>query len=105
MNPVDLTATAAVLPSAWASRILAEVGTAAVKLLRMDGRPLPTEVHPTAEALLVLDGRLELTTAGTEITLLPGELYRIPARTEHAVRPGSHGTLLIVEVPEEAPVA
>ncbi|MFI5527250.1 cupin domain-containing protein [Kitasatospora sp. NPDC051853] len=102
MNQVDLSATAAQLPAAWASQVLAEVGTAVVKLLRMDGRPLAPEVHPTPEVLLVVEGRLELLTGGADFTLGPGEAYHLAAGVEHAVRPGSHGTLLIVEVPEAA---
>ncbi|MFD0532094.1 cupin domain-containing protein [Kitasatospora arboriphila] len=56
-TPVDLAAAAAALPDAWSSRLLGHVGSAAVKVLRMDGQPLAIEHHPTAEALLVLDGR------------------------------------------------
>jgi hypothetical protein len=53
---------ASALPGAWSSRLLGEIGTASVKLLRMDGTPA--------------------------------------AGAAHAVGSGSHGTLLIVEVPE-----
>ncbi len=98
--PVDLAAVAAALPAAWSSRLLGQVGGAAVKVLRMDGRTLDTEHHPTAEALLVLDGRLELVVDGAESTVGPGGLAWVPAGARHAVRPGSHGTLVIVEVPE-----
>ncbi|MFB7675386.1 cupin domain-containing protein [Kitasatospora purpeofusca] len=101
VNPIDLSAAASELPEAWASRVLQQVGTAAVKVMRMDGRPLPVESHDNPEVLLVLDGRLELLLDGVEFTVGPGELHRIPARAAHAVRPGSRGTLLIVEVPEE----
>ncbi|MFE6750948.1 cupin domain-containing protein [Kitasatospora purpeofusca] len=100
MNPIDLSAAASALPEAWASQVLQQVGTAAVKVMRMDGRPLPVESHDNAEVLLVLDGCLELLVDGAEFTVGPGELHRIPARADHAVRPGSRGTLLIVEVPE-----
>ncbi|MFJ4092855.1 cupin domain-containing protein [Kitasatospora sp. NPDC089913] len=100
VNPIDLSAAASALPAPWASQLLEQVGTAAVKVLRMDGRPLPVESHDNAEVLVVLDGRLELLLEGAEVTVGPGELHRIPARAEHAVRPGSRGTLLIVEVPE-----
>nr|BEK64562.1 hypothetical protein KPHV_17890 [Kitasatospora purpeofusca] len=100
VNPIDLSAAASALPTPWESQVLEQVGTAAVKVLRMDGRPLPVEVHDNPEALLVLSGRLELVVDGVEFTVGPGELHRIPARTAHAVRPGSEGTLLIVEVPE-----
>ncbi|WP_234326438.1 cupin domain-containing protein [Streptomyces sp. NRRL S-495] len=101
VNPIDLSAAASALPAPWASHLLGQVGTAAVKVLRMDGRPLPVESHVNPEVLLVLDGRLELLLEGAEVTVGPGELLRIPARAAHAVRPGSRGTLLIVEVPEE----
>ncbi|MFF1868390.1 cupin domain-containing protein [Streptomyces sp. CB03911] len=97
MTLVDLAAVAAALPAPWSSRPLAEVGDARVKVLRMSGAGLPQERHPTAEALLVLDGRLELEVAGRLVPVLAGQLYVVPADTPHAVRAGSHGTLLIVE--------
>ncbi|MER7701904.1 cupin domain-containing protein [Kitasatospora sp. NPDC097605] len=97
MNPVDLYEAASALPTPWNSRVLGRVGTAAVKVLRMDGRPLPVEVHDAAELLLVLDGRLELLVEDVELTLGPGEVYRVAAGARHAVRPGSTGTLVLVE--------
>ncbi|MFJ8432094.1 cupin domain-containing protein [Kitasatospora sp. NPDC094019] len=103
LRPIDLSGVASALPAPWASELLEQVGTAAVKVLRMDGRPLPVESHDNAEVLVVLGGRLELLVDGVEVTVGPGELHRIPAGAAHAVRPGSRGTLLIVEVPEEAP--
>ncbi|MEU6488685.1 cupin domain-containing protein [Streptomyces sp. NPDC046887] len=97
MTTVDLRKAAAALPEAWTSRLLGRVGGAGVKVLRMDGRPLPPESHPTAEALLVLDGELRLTVGGRELALRPGEVQLVEAGVEHTVRPGSHGTLLLVE--------
>ncbi|MCX5208115.1 cupin domain-containing protein [Kitasatospora sp. NBC_00240] len=97
MTLVDLAAVAAALPGPWSSRVLGEVGDTQVKVLRMDGTGLPAESHPTAEALLVLDGRLELEVAGCLVPVPAGQLYVLPADTPHAVRAGSHGTLLIVE--------
>ncbi|MFF7456344.1 cupin domain-containing protein [Kitasatospora sp. NPDC008115] len=97
MNPVDLYEAASALPTPWDSRALGRVGTAVVKVLRMDGRPLPVEVHDAAELLLVLDGRLELLVDGVELTIGPGELHEVAAGARHAVRPGSTGTLLLVE--------
>ncbi|WP_312018553.1 cupin domain-containing protein [Streptomyces sp. I05A-00742] len=97
MHPTDLTATAAQLPLAWSSLTVSQTETARVKVLRMDGRPVPEERHDDPEALLVLDGRLLLTVDGHPVTVGPGELYEVPARTPHAVRPGSRGTLVIVE--------
>ncbi|MFD9691278.1 cupin domain-containing protein [Kitasatospora sp. NPDC059146] len=100
MSVLDVNEEANQLPDAWRSVVLERVGTAAVKVLRMDGRELEEEVHGTAEVLVVTDGVLELDLDGEELTVGTGELCRIPAGTRHAVRAGSHGTLLIVEVPE-----
>ncbi|MFD6416898.1 cupin domain-containing protein [Streptomyces sp. NPDC060194] len=97
MEPVHLAETAADLPSAWASRTLGEVGPARVKLLRMDELPVAEERHAVAETLLVLDGVLELSLDGEPLTVRSGELITIDAGLPHAVRPGSRGTLLIVD--------
>ncbi|WKX70860.1 cupin domain-containing protein [Streptomyces sp. XD-27] len=98
VSPVNLNETAAGLPQAWSSLVLGRVGSACVKVLRMDELPLAEESHEAPEALLVLDGRLELAVAGRPVTVRSGELYLIPAGTPHAVRPGSRGTLVIVEL-------
>ncbi|MFK8848134.1 cupin domain-containing protein [Streptomyces sp. Ac-502] len=101
MKAIDVRATAAALPEAWSSRALGEVGAARVKVLRMDEVPGEEEAHGTAEALFVLDGRLELSVGGTDVSVGPGELYLVPAGARHAVRAGSHGTLLIFEAATE----
>ncbi|WBP89583.1 cupin domain-containing protein [Kitasatospora cathayae] len=100
MSLVDVKEEAAQLPDAWRSVVLGRVGTAAVKVLRMDGRELEAEVHGTAEVLFVADGVLELEVEGEGLTVGAGKLCRIPAGARHAVRAGSRGTLLIVEVAE-----
>ncbi|WP_030622745.1 cupin domain-containing protein [Streptomyces sclerotialus] len=97
MNVVDIRSTAAELPDAWRSLLLGQVGSTGVKVLRMDGRPLPPESHDTAEALLVVDGTLRLTADGTEVEVHAGEMYIVDASVEHAVLPDSRGTLVIVE--------
>ncbi|MFI7006651.1 cupin domain-containing protein [Streptomyces sp. NPDC050145] len=63
----------------------------------MDGSALPSESHETAETLLVVDGTLRLTAAGAEVDVREGEMYVVEAGVEHAVRPGSRGTLVIVD--------
>ncbi|QKW08684.1 cupin domain-containing protein [Streptomyces sp. NA04227] len=97
MNAIDLPDTAANLPEAWNSLLLGQVGGAGVKVLRMDGHPGEPESHDRAEALLVLDGVLRLVADGIEVDVRAGELYLVEAGVEHAVRPGSRGTLVIVE--------
>ncbi|NUW01507.1 cupin domain-containing protein [Streptomyces sp. CAI 127] len=97
MSVIKVSEAATALPRAWSSTSLARVGTASVRVLRMDALPVEEERHDEAEALLVLDGRLELSVAGHEVTVGPGEMYVVGAGAAHAVRPGSRGTLLIVE--------
>ncbi|GAA1250996.1 hypothetical protein GCM10009665_47110 [Kitasatospora nipponensis] len=100
MTVIDLLGTTTDLPHSWRSRLLAEVGTARVKVLRMDELPVEQECHAATEVLLVLDGRLELLLAGRPVTVRSGELVTVPAGCPHAVRPGSSGTLVIVETAE-----
>ncbi|MFF7246289.1 cupin domain-containing protein [Embleya sp. NPDC008237] len=101
MNAVNLAEIAAGLPQAWSSRALGTVGAACVKVLRMDEMPVREESHAAGEALLVLDGRLEMKVDGEPVSVRAGELFMMPARTPHTVLPGSRGTLVIVDVPQE----
>lgn len=98
MPLMNLVSEGAALPQAWRSRVLGKVGPANVKVLRMDALPLEEEAHPYDEALLVLDGVMELTVAGVPATVRAGELYLVEARTPHAVREGSQGTLVIIDL-------
>jgi mannose-6-phosphate isomerase-like protein (cupin superfamily) len=98
MTRLDLMETASDLAEAWRSRVLGRVGTASVKVLRMSEMPVEVEVHETDEALIVMDGRLELELGGRAASVTPGELCMVAAGTPHAVLPGSNGTLLIIEV-------
>ncbi|MEU5978879.1 cupin domain-containing protein [Streptomyces sp. NPDC047315] len=100
MSPINVFEAASALPDAWSSRVLGRVGTASVKVLRMDDKPLEAESHGTAEMLFVLVGKLELVVDDVDVTVGPGGMYCVPAGARHAVRPGSWGTLVIVEVPE-----
>ncbi|MGB5108762.1 MAG: cupin domain-containing protein [Formosimonas sp.] len=89
---------AADLPQAWSSSILANVGNANFKVLRMDEREYADESHPYVEVLLVLDGQLNLLIDQQLIVVQSGESYTIPAHTPHAVTQGSFGTLVILDV-------
>lgn len=97
MSLIDPGSVAGALPAAWRSRPLGRVGSACVKVLRMDALPVAEESHTSDEVLLVLDGRMELEVGGSPVSVGPGEMYLVPAGTVHAVRPGSRGTLMIVE--------
>ncbi|MET8728022.1 cupin domain-containing protein [Streptomyces parvus] len=97
MSVIKVSEAASALPRAWSSTALARVGTASARVLRMDALPVEEERHDEAEVLLVLDGRLELSVDGHEVTVGPGEMYVVGAGAGHAVRPGSRGTLVILE--------
>ncbi|GAB3319706.1 cupin domain-containing protein [Luteimonas notoginsengisoli] len=93
----NLVALASSLPQAWQSRIVGRPAGANFKVVRMDGRAYPNESHSFDEALLVLEGHMNLQ-FGTAITRVgAGEVYIVPAGVPHAVAEGSHGTLVIVD--------
>jgi quercetin dioxygenase-like cupin family protein len=99
-HPIDLKATAARLPDAWRSTVLGTAAGAHFKVLRMDGTEYPDEVHPFNEALLVLDGVMNLQLGDTVTAVRAGEVFIIPANTPHGVAAGSHGVLVIVDQPD-----
>ncbi|MFT3763639.1 MAG: cupin domain-containing protein [Pseudoxanthomonas sp.] len=96
MNLINLKSTAAKLDT-WKSVVLARVGSANIKVMRMDGTPYPDETHDYPEGLLVVDGQLNLTVGSEAITVKAGEIYVVPVGVAHAVAPGSTGTLVIFD--------
>jgi quercetin dioxygenase-like cupin family protein len=96
MSLVDLKLTVAKV-EAWKSSILAKVGGANIKVMRMDGQPYPNESHDYLEGLLVVDGQLNLTIGVDAITVRAGEIFIVPVGVVHAVAPGSVGTLVIFD--------
>lgn len=64
MSLYDLKTEALALPETRHSRVLGRIGTANLKVLRMDERSVIEEVHEYDEGLLVIDGRLELGVKG-----------------------------------------
>src|SRR5688500_10542300 len=98
MNPVNLISEAHTLPH-WRSAIVARVGGVNVKIERMNAEPQPAETHDDfAEALVVLEGRLELDCDGTRVSIGEGEMFVVPMKTPHQVVAGSEGILLIVNM-------
>ncbi|HAT1644614.1 TPA: cupin domain-containing protein [Raoultella planticola] len=96
----DLATEARAIPEAWHSHLLGRVGTAHLKVLRMDERSVTEEVHEYDEGLLVIDGRLELSVKGKKISVTTGQLYVAKAGIPHTVETGSFGTLVIIDLPE-----
>ncbi|CAM7148067.1 MULTISPECIES: cupin domain-containing protein [Enterobacter] len=102
MSLYDLKTEANTLNEAWRSRVLGNIGEANLKILRMDERSVAEEVHEYDEGLLVIDGRLELSVNGKNISVSAGELYIAKAGVPHTVETGSVGTLVIIDLPEPA---
>lgn len=61
---------------------------AALGLLSLqDGAAVPAHVHAeSAEFLYVLEGRAEMTIAGTVVAITKGDALRIPAGVEHSAK-------------------
>ena len=97
MGKINLQALAASLPAAWRSKVVGQTAGANFKVVRMDHSGYPDEVHAFDEALLVLDGQMNLRFADGVVPVASGEVYIVPSGTPHAVAPGSHGTLIIID--------
>ncbi|MGV2287381.1 cupin domain-containing protein [Trinickia sp. YCB016] len=98
MSLIDFDTFAASLPDAWKSSIVGHVGPARIKVLKMDEQAYGEETHDYNEALIVASGELKLQVAGETILVGAGQMYLAEAGVPHAVLPGSHGTLVIVDV-------
>ncbi|GAB1595332.1 cupin domain-containing protein [Lysobacter claricitrinus] len=93
----DLVALASSLGEAWRSTVVGRAAGANLKIVRMDGRAYPDESHSFDEALLVLEGQMNLHIGGAITCVRAGEVYIVPADVAHAVAEGSHGTLVIID--------
>jgi mannose-6-phosphate isomerase-like protein (cupin superfamily) len=97
MTKTNLHERAAELPEAWRSIVVGRAAGANLKVLRMDGSAYPNEVHDFDEALLVLDGQMNLDLGGHVVQVRAGEVCIVPAGHPHAVAPESWGILVIVD--------
>jgi mannose-6-phosphate isomerase-like protein (cupin superfamily) len=97
MNKSNLLLQASQLSGPWRSVVIGQAAGANVKVLRMDDRAYPNETHEFAEALLVLEGQMNLELQDKIISVKHGEVFIVPAGIPHAVAPGSHGTLVIID--------
>lgn len=98
MALVDFESLAADLPKAWTSSIIGQVGPARIKVVRMDDQAYEEETHDYNEGLLVLNGRMMLEVQGEEVVVTTGQMYLAVAGVPHSVLPGSHGTLVIIDM-------
>ncbi len=97
MSKVDLAASAASLPDAWRSQVVGRAGGANFKVLRMDASAYPDECHDFDEALLVLEGQMNLEIQNAVLAVRAGEVFIVPAGVPHAVAAGSSGVLIIID--------
>lgn len=98
MSLMDLDSISKALPQAWKSTVLGRVGDSNIKVLRMDEMSSAEEVHDYTEGLLVISGQLLLGVDGEAVSVGVGQLYLAEAGVPHAVLPGSHGTLVIIDI-------
>ncbi|QDL55204.1 cupin domain-containing protein [Rhodoferax aquaticus] len=99
MTVIDVLARSAGLEKAWASTAVGQAAGANIKVLRMDEAAYAAESHDFTEALLVLEGCMRLEIDDKVVEVQAGQLYLVPQGVPHAVAPGSHGTLLIIDPP------
>lgn len=97
MSKTKLKDFADALPTFWKSSVVAQAGASHIKVLKMNGQSFPAETHDYTEALIVLDGKMFLRVNGEPVEVSEGEMYLMRAGVPHAVEPGSHGTLMIVD--------
>jgi quercetin dioxygenase-like cupin family protein len=97
MSKTNLLQQSSQLREAWRSVIVGRAANANVKVLRMDDRAYSNEIHEFDEALLVLEGQMNLEVDSQVLPVRAGEVFIVPAGVPHAVAPGSHGTLVIID--------
>ena len=79
MSKTNLLETAGSFPKAWSSRVIGRAANANVKVLRMDSGAYPDESHDFDEALLVLDGRMNLLIQGGQVEVTAGgQTFDVP---------------------------
>jgi quercetin dioxygenase-like cupin family protein len=87
MDKIDLKHTASGLKAAWLSMPVGRAAGANIEVVRMDASRYPNEVHEFVEALLVLEGQLNLEIEVETVCVGAGEVAMVPAGQAHAVAP------------------
>jgi len=94
----DLVGDARLLGPNWTGKLMGRPGGVGLKLFKVDAGGLAREMHPAYdEALLMLEGAIDLTIDGARISLRAGDLQVIPAGAWHEILPGGHGSFLLVD--------
>ena len=97
MSKFDLITVSQQMRTAWHSMLVGHAAGAQIKVLEMNADAYPDETHEFDEALLVIDGVMNLKIGNQVESVKAGQVYFVPAGLPHAVAPGSHGTLVIID--------
>lgn len=97
MQKIDLVASAESLEAAWRSLVLGRAGGANFGVVRMDAAAYPDVCHDFDEALLVLEGQMNLEIQNAVVAVRTGEAVIVPAGIPHEGAAGSFGTLIIID--------
>jgi mannose-6-phosphate isomerase-like protein (cupin superfamily) len=97
---VSVTATASMLPGPWQPKDLVTVNDAIVRVARLQGE-FPWHRHDEDELFLCWDGefRIEIEGRGA-VQLGPGDLFVVPAGTQHRPVADHQAHALLLERPE-----
>lgn len=89
-----------------ASRVLGKTTGGTVTLFAFDqGQSLSEHAAPFDALVLVLEGSLILTIAGSPVTALPGTIVCMPANVPHAVDASERTRMLLIMLREVKPQA
>jgi quercetin dioxygenase-like cupin family protein len=85
------------VPNGIASRVLSKGAAGTVTIFAFDAGQELSEHQSTLDALvLVLEGSLELTIAGTVVRAVPATIVRVPANVPHAVVAREASRMLLI---------
>jgi len=94
----DLISNAQLLGPNWSGKLMGRPGGVGLKLFKVDAGGLAREMHPGYdEALLMLEGAVDMVMEGVHVSLRAGDLQIIPAGIWHEILPGGHGSFLLVD--------
>lgn len=85
------------MPDAWRSFLIGKAAGANVKVLGVNDLPYSDETHDFDEALLVIEGQMNLQIHNQVLALQQGKVYIVSAGIPHAVAKGCKGTLVIID--------
>ena len=97
MEKVNLSEKLALFHEHWSPRIVADVGTCQVKLVKLQGEFVWHSHEHEDELFLVLAGRMRMDFRDRQVWLEPGELIVVPRGVEHRPYAESEAHVMLVE--------